>query len=333
MQADDNRPYPIAMSPRTVPVNGNEIFVYLSMGIYNRHDEHAQIRKALARKMLLTAYGTDSVASVTRDSKTLDSLPGQAWFKELSSCVNLRENHLSDILKLQFVNGYSPYPPVAFQLASECYLLCVVLYEETALKQGAEGHPSRVWGDPSTPSTNKITFLRRKNGLIDLLVPPGGTDSYVTTKFVSVIDPDKILRQETSNPSSGYTLACYDKKSRRHEQIRSFYGPSLESGVTRCHYLWIKSTPMSASWSFVVYGCNEIKKPIFVYAIRTKPSVVAFYMANWKPNYVDPAISIEPADECIVIVEANDSEEASKFLVTDFKCAIKDSRSGGGTRG
>jgi hypothetical protein len=328
------------LSPRRVPSDGNAFFVYMSMSILDRHDQHAQIRERVWNAFCIKVFGCVLRDALDAQQQQRTVVSRECLMEWIASLAVLSETQLTAVvIKLVRSNvceGTSSPLCIVIPLVVECYGVGVVMYDTAATikRKKKKWEPSRVWHPPKE-TTRYIHLLRRDgdDNNLELLVRSSG-EGIVPNRVVGSLS----LRVRT-NPkiepwespvirnTAVYRLEVYDANTRTHWVAGFFVSPEASTTRKTVHYLPIDARAGLKRLLFSIGGCTTTNKPIYVFALTTKGGVRSAYLiCHWDVDYCAPRIALEDSDDAIVVVPLADRLDASRVLVLECHCKIMDSR-------
>lgn len=349
-----------ALTPCMVALDGNEFYVYASMAIYERHDEHVAIRTRVWDTFCINVFGVRAT-HVSDDTPILESARAQECLVEWLTLVSPTPAATAstiDLATLQQVlvntvrnNVMEQFPPPALCLAcsllAQCFGIGVVIYDvespaaAAAASTASQWAPSRIWSPPEGVSRKYIHFLQRGHILEMLLhsqrcASPLSKSYPIPTRVVGSLPlqmKDRALStqwdSELVSKHGVYSLDAYDAVTRTNIFIAHFIAPStrIHPLARTIHYLRIDARINKSDMNFFIGGCTKRPEPVYIYAsFRRHGARVAVLITHWAVDYYCPQICLEDTDECIIIVPCNDSRRAAQILTLEYQCQLYDRR-------
>lgn len=353
------------LSPRSVPDDGNGVYVCLSMALFDRHDQHQGIRSRVWNCFSVKAFGLDLQSLLTHPMDAVHPLPSirreesfQAWLSQLT----LRDKQTLDLellggalvttIKNNAQVGTRSSLHVIAPLVCELYGVGIVLYDANGKNDSDDddGHtwtPTRTWypahAKRDANCVKYIHLLLTREMAVHLLVLTmrGSATDTIPTRVIGRL-PLKAKKQSLVNPWDSelierhkvYQLDVYDATTRSHSTIGPFIAPAtgLNPNAQTMHYMRIDARVDKSNLIFTIEGCQKTNQPIYIYTITTAAATKragvrrALLIGYWNVDYTSPRISLHNSDESIVIIPSNDPLVAAQRLVAECKCTLINSR-------
>jgi hypothetical protein len=155
------------LSPRRVPSDGNEFFVYMSMSLLDRHDQHAQIRERVWNAFCLKVFNCKLFDVLESGGSVVGRTPGlMEW-----ATTPPTDAQVLKLVRTNACEGTRSPLFIVIPLVVECYGVGVVLYETAKGGNGDRWEPSRVWHPvKETKNSRYIHLLTRGSDTLELLV-------------------------------------------------------------------------------------------------------------------------------------------------------------------
>jgi len=299
------------LSPRIVDSgDGNQLFVYISMAIFDRHDRDGEIRRNVwnlfSQKTLgvtlefLSTSSSSSSSQLSIQKSALNESSFLAWLALISAPKTMDMSKLiPSLTKMIMVNSMrgtvSPLVIVA-PLITECYGVDIVLYDEKDCVSDHEWGPSRVWkpGNGYTSNHKCIHLLQREVSVpssssatkaatefFELLVNSSSThkrEGIIPMQMVTVL-PETYKQRRKISPHSeriitnaSFFLSVFDRSKGKNTVIAPFVSPTtdLSDDIKYIHYVRVDARTSKESMSFVITGARDVNLHFFIYAVTVK---------------------------------------------------------------
>lgn len=344
------------------PVDGDTLYVVLSVVIFGSYDRHKEMRRKiwdLFSIKLCRSTLESAVLAVPPHSLNSDQFDTE-WFLACVSSFDARvngERHgmidfshpkyakaIQTTIKLYSQSG-APAPPLEVVAPFVCDLfnVAIVLYRVDDPTTAKTVEQSRTWYPPDylskTSAINHIHLMLECGGIYSLLLRPSPAKHPIPTRVIGRIHlngTDSTSAAAWSDPiveeKAIYRLAYFNKETKRHHQVGPFVAPATgrNPNVSIMHYMWLDARLVDKNkLVFVIKGCQEVanSRPLFFYALKMREGQrYAMQIGHWAVDYTDPTIGIVDDDEGIAIIPASDELEAAQIIMQEAKCTVIDMR-------
>ena len=318
------------LSPRGIPLGGNQVYQCLSLGIFDRHDQHVHIRRRIWNEVSTHAFGCplDQLVPSALPRPVPDTFPWSGpWKRWLSGVSPAAER----VLYSSRDNVRATDLDLVCALAHWVYACTVVVYQ-----CDRRGHERvTTWAD--TDRERRTVLMRCDQGTVSLLVPSRLDTDLVPTKQQVVIGRHHhhhhhqlvcprdvpVIQKEHC-----FSLSMYDSTTRKHYLISPFVPPAAEMDpcCTTVHYLDLDASRVGdlPTNAFKIDGCEKLGQPVYVYAIRLADGRRrhAFLIGHWDRDYASLVISLRPDDDRLAVVPARTPEESARIVAAECKCEV-----------